>query len=420
MSLAPALGAPLNCGTLVGATAPAHIFAKAPVASPRFRLRVTPITRVSTPASSATVTDKDRVVSRVTGDTLITDYEVAVEYLVPDTDLSAGLVFSSSNTATLQTPANNIAQAVAPGNVILKATAPTGEFAAVAIRVEYRAGATSDTFIEYVAAAAASNATAAVDDRIANKDATAKPIYSTQNHETATYVRNPNCWAASLDLTCISPWNSTGGGTRAGTLISPRHVLFCEHLDFHPTVGATIRFIAADNTVETRTITALATHPDYTPNYQYTPHFPDITIGVLDSDVPNTISFAKVLPQNWGEYFPSVGAPVAGLTIPSLVLDQEEKALVADWRSSSMLNYFALPVNAQRQIFFETIISGDSGNPAFLIINDELVVLNTWTFGGAGSGTNLVPHKDAINTMMTSLGGGYQLAEVDLSGFPAY
>ena len=132
MSLAPALGAPLNCGTLVGATAPAHIFAKAPVASPRFRLRVTPITRVSTPASSATVTDKDRVVSRVTGDTLITDYEVAVEYLVPDTDLSAGLVFSSSNTATLQTPANNIAQAVAPGNVILKATAPTGEFAAVA------------------------------------------------------------------------------------------------------------------------------------------------------------------------------------------------------------------------------------------------------------------------------------------------
>jgi len=122
MSLAPALGAPLNCGTFVGATAPARVFAKLPVASPRFRLRVTPITRVSTPASSATVTDQDRVVTRFTGDTLITDYEVAVEYLVPDTCLCGEMVFSSSDTTKLLAPINNIAQAVAPGNVILKAT----------------------------------------------------------------------------------------------------------------------------------------------------------------------------------------------------------------------------------------------------------------------------------------------------------
>lgn len=46
--------------------------------------------------------------------------------------------------------------------------------------------------------------------------------------------------------------------------------------------------------------------------------------------------------------------------------------------------------------------------------------LNTWTYGGAGAGSNLVPRKDAINTMMTNLGGGYQLTEVDLSSFPTY
>ncbi|MEN9841224.1 MAG: hypothetical protein RL376_1024, partial [Verrucomicrobiota bacterium] len=70
--------------------------------------------------------------------------------------------------------------------------------------------------------------------------------------------------------------------------------------------------------------------------------------------------------------------------------------------------------------FYEEKIGGDSGNPAFLIINGQLVLLTCWTYGGGGSGTSVHNQKAAINTLMTTLGGGYQLTPVDLSAFPSY
>jgi hypothetical protein len=78
---------------------------------------------------------------------------------------------------------------------------------------------------------------------------------------------------------------------------------------------------------------------------------------------------------------------------------------------------FWIPTKPDRFAFYETIIDGDSGNPAFLIIDDELVIITVWTFAGAGAGTSIAYHKDAINTMMATLGGGYSLTEIDLSGF---
>jgi len=413
MSLAPAVGAPANCGSFAGEDAPASRFSKGSMASTRFFLRATQVPRILSPSEVLETSVQDRNVTRSVGDTLITDYAVNVEYLVPDFAFDSPINVESQDETILLPPESLIAQGVSPGRTILKATAPGGEFAATHVTVRVTSGSVSDAFKSYVQGSAARNVADAIDLRIADKDASSKPIFSTQNHSAGVYVRNAACWAADLDLTCISPWNSTGGSQRAGTLISPRHVLFCEHLNFHPNPGASIRFVAADNTVTTRTITALETHPDYSPYY------PDITIGVLDSDVPNTISFARILPGNWPRHFPSLAQGLAAL--PALALDQEEKALISELSSSSNLfNIFVAPTDPKRAIFFERIVTGDSGNPAFLIINDQLVVLNTWTYGGAGTGTNLVPHKDAINTMMTSLGGGYQLTEVDLGDFPSY
>ena len=62
-------------------------------------------------------------------------------------------------------------------------------------------------------------------------------------------------------------------------------------------------------------------------------------------------------------------------------------------------------------------MKGDSGNPMFIIINNQPVLLTVWTTGVSGSGTSVTAFKDDINYMMNSLGGGYQLDEIDLSGF---
>lgn len=422
MSLISATGSPINCGTFVGLTAPTWIFDKKYIASSRFVLRVTPILRTYSPSSTTDIVVQDRNIKQINTEILINDYLAVINYLIPNFELN-DITITSSNTSILLSPVNNIAQSFAAGPVVLKAETPSGEFSSVALTVQYVPGTQTYTFQSYVSNSAARHAADAIDTRIAGKNAEiAKPIYSTQNHTSAIYVRNTNCWAADLDLTCISPWNSTDGNRMAGTLISPRHVLFVEHFDFHPSVGATIRFVTTNNTVISRTITALATHPDYVPFY------PDITIGVLNSDVPPSISFAKILPQNWETYFPSMSNPPFEYDplgrIPALSLDQEEKALVSEWAAiryaTPPRNLFLSPVNEQRLAFFENLILGDSGNPAFLIINNELVILNTWTYGNAGSGTSIVDHKNAINAMMTTLGGGYQVTEVDLSSFPAY
>jgi hypothetical protein len=217
-------------------------------------------------------------------------------------------------------------------------------------------------------------------------------------------------------LTCISPWNSEGGIYFAGVLVSPRHVLFATH--FRPSAGATIRFVAADNTVVTRTLTALTVVG--TPvNY-----YPDLTVGVLDSDVPGTIAYARILPDNWAAKLPALTGTTAAdsLLVPSLGLDQEEKALISDLNPNGMGTTvsFSYPANATRANFYEDKISGDSGNPAFLIINGQLVLLTCWTWGGGGGGTSVWDQRAAINSIMTALGGGYQLTPIDLSGFPSY
>ena len=80
-----------------------------------------------------------------------------------------------------------------------------------------------------------------------------------------------------------------------------------------------MRFIGKNNNVVNRTLVRFKHHSAYNNAY------PDLCVGILDSDVPtNTISFAKVLPDNFQNYFGT------SQYIPALRLDQEEKALIGD------------------------------------------------------------------------------------------
>lgn len=263
------------------------------------------------------------------------------------------------------------------------------------------------------------DSTSAIDTRIANKTASlSKNIFTTQNHALSSYIRNTNCWAYDLNLTCISPWNSStgwpGGTTGAGTLITPRHIIFAAH--FELPVGCNIRFITNNNTIVQRRVIAKKRHPSYTILY------PDLTIGVLDSDVPSSISFCKILPDNWSNYLPTDIDD-----IPCLVLDQEEKSLIADGWSSinngAGIIQLKRPSDTKRLQFYEDLIAGDSGNPCFIIINNQIVILTVWTSGPSGAGTSISAQKAVLNQMIkeldTSVGvdTGYTLSEIDLSNF---
>jgi hypothetical protein len=203
-------------------------------------------------------------------------------------------------------------------------------------------------------------------------------------------------------LTCISPWNSRGAGTRAGTLISPRHALVAKHYPLY--VGDTIRFVNSANETITRTIIGVADIDGA-----------DFRICRLDSPITDC-SFAKILPDNWADYLPN-----GGDHIPLLSLDQEEKALVTDLSISGMWVSCHYPTDVMRQDFNEQIISGDSGNPCFIIIGDKLVLLTLWESGGAGTGNFVTYFRTAIEAAMQSLGGGYDtLTQIDLSAYNTY
>lgn len=256
-------------------------------------------------------------------------------------------------------------------------------------------------FVEFVEGSLGREMSEAVDSRISGKNpSTTKAVFTTQNHDACTYVRNSNLWCADIDLTCCSPWNSYDGAKRAGTLISPRHVAMAHH--YYVPNGATMRFVEADGTVVSRTITASERVGS------------DIRIGVLNSDVPESIGFAKVLPADFLNYLPGIANGV-----PIIALDQEEKALVQQWHFAAG-NWVGLeePTTADRLSFHETIVLYDSSNPLFAIIDSEPVLLTCfWTALG---GEAYAGYLSQISSAMTTLGGGYQPTTADLSGFTDY
>lgn len=245
----------------------------------------------------------------------------------------------------------------------------------------------------------------------------AKRVYNIQDHAGSIYERNLNCWGASYDWTGVSPWNSSGGAQRAGALISPLHLIFCTHLGFNPSVGSTIRFIGPSNQVVDRVLSGKAAVPNS-----------DLTVGVLDQEVPPYIKYYKILDisstlvqsqcSNWSY-------------IQVAYFDQEEKLLIAGLQLSSLTKaFFSVRrwnyINSVSNYFpqwydvafslYETPIGGDSGNPLFFIINGEPVLQSVfWTPGG---GSSICFFQDEINNIMTALSPGYQLSLYNTFNYP--
>lgn len=281
---------------------------------------------------------------------------------------------------------------------------------------------------------AAENAALQVDTRIEDLDsASSLHFFTQQDHTNKAYVRNPEVWCNDIDsITAISPWNSTGGRTRAGTLISPQHLLFAAHYQLG--VGASVRFVTKDNQLVERTVIARKTLAAYSSNARRN-YSKDITIGLLNEPLHadiDGIHFVKVLPDDWADYLGQMDYSSfdPDEAMPALCLDQEEKALITDVRRFSTYVSFTTPALQSRLAYYESIIVGDSGNPALLLLNSpaggaELVLLNVWTFGGAGFGAAVHENKTGIHQIMADLEAqkgfnhGYQLTEYDFSGFQA-
>ena len=424
---------PLNCGVISQSSS--YLFKKPDIGGDRIKITAQPQVRIINSTGSGYTTNYDATIFRYTNSSNITDFNINLYQLnnIPVT------VYSTDNSILLNLNSNNSVCSGVPTaststrnvNIIASGTNTSTDFNIAEVTVLCNVGTQTDAFCEFIPGSLAKNCSDNVDNRLLNKNpAIAKDIYSTQNHSTSTYVRNTNCWAYDLDLTCMSPWNTTGANTRAGTLISPSHLVFATHYQID--IGAKVRFITSNNVVIERTLIDKIVI------------YADVCLGLLDSDVPNSISFAKLLPSNWSTYLPTFYRNRNGKTIyrlPILSLDQEEKALVKElvyvdplgtgaYTQQPTQNYLDPNNNyyntyPNRILFHESTIDGDSGNPSFLIINNQLVLIITWT--GPDAGPFYSSFISTLNTNMNLLwtrnnrsGASYSVTTVDLTGFTSF
>ncbi len=191
-------------------------------------------------------------------------------------------------------------------------------------------------------------------------------------------------WTRKIDFTGVA-WDTA----QNATLISPRHVVMAAHsvrsvgdaVVFHDSRGnRVVRILIEIEKLKTA----------------------DIAVGLLESEVD--LTYYRVLA-------PSETLPTSLEGAFAFVTDKERRLHVHEIRAVHGNNIQFRHSPALHKVWWENLIAGDSGNPSFLLVDGELLLLETHTSGGAGAGPfySSADNVAAINEAMARLGGGHQL-----------
>jgi len=226
------------------------------------------------------------------------------------------------------------------------------------------------------------------------------------------YIRNTNCWAKNIDTTPISIWNNGGGllppenaGGSGGTgiLITRRHILLANH--FRMVSGSKLIFVDMNNNTYVRELVS-SIDP-----LNAVALFRDIQIGLLDSDLPNSISNIKILDPVIGEKLRNELFN-NNKRIPVFLMDQSRKAFVGELIGQGHPSIaFAISENptnpSKRREFYPNppnyyLVGGDSANTCSIVYNNKLV--HVFHFRNRSSGPSAHTEIDEINKAINLLG----------------
>lgn len=370
------------------------------------RFTVTPIPHTISVSGETTslVVDEDREVTTITPAIVDHTWQLSPSIL--------GVTFEAATPAIATVDADGLVTRVGDG--LAKFYAKTNSLKKlIAVPVSRQGGQSILSFISWVDGSAAKHVTDNIETRIAGKtpETATLNIFSTANSTSKEYIRSSTVWCADYHqaLTGCCAWQSNYGNglTRAQTAITPRHIVGAAHYNTPVTIGGTIRFITAEGVVVDRKVT-------HTKRIGTT----DIQLTVLDADLPASITPVKALPVNWADYLRNMGDK-----LPCLLRNQYGEARILDLYSLHPTHAnFSSNMPSTRSAWRRTLVVGDSGGPAMLMVNGELALITTWTSPTSGPAYQAIdwPTEIAAIDALAKINTGYLPERIDLSSFTNY
>jgi hypothetical protein len=235
------------------------------------------------------------------------------------------------------------------------------------------------------------------------------PYAGTNMGHLTNAVWSANCWLAGvrgLSATCIGYTNASGGGFLL-SMVSPRHYLMASHVGW----GAMIAFLGTNNVVYWRT------------SLQRVDLTSDVSVGILDADLPPAVGYLPVLPPAYTNYLPTTEPMyIQGIgmnqdmRVFSQVMSLANPPII--WWNKDWTTPAGLGTN-----WSVGIRGGDSSLPERLLIGNQLVLVSGHT--GVYWGPNYACQVNAINNAMHQLSTNnhartdYQLTLFPLTNWPA-
>lgn len=270
----------------------------------------------------------------------------------------------------------------------------------------------SYTFNSLVSTSTVYNMKNQIDSKISGKTPSSSTydIFSSINDSTHVYTRNINLFASSTDLTCRPVFSNSVNGNMIGlgALVAPDILLQANHSSIY--VGTTVYFVTSGNTTISRTIISNTNVPGT-----------DIAVLRLSSDLPGTITPCKVFSSTAFNNSISTTS-IAYTDIPVIFTNQFRTLRIGKLGnnpySGGILTIIRPTISINYYNWYSEPIGGDSGAPAFAIVNNQAVLLGNWW--GDTTMSNISNYISQINAKITASGSSYSLTTVDLSGFTTF
>lgn len=204
-------------------------------------------------------------------------------------------------------------------------------------------------------------------------------------------------WTKRIDFSGVA-WSHR----QAGTAITPRHIVIAAH--FPLGLDTSISFHDRSGVLHKRKVIERLSLRDRPQDSRH-----DIMVLLLDTPLPPSVKTYRLLP-------PRTDYGHTLIDCPAIVTEQKRRAFIHKVRSATRGRMGFKKNTDFPDELYKGLIKGDSGNPSFLLVGGEPVLIETHTGGGAGGGpfySDPVVFK-ALTEAVAKLDPAYKIETVPL------